>query len=113
MLDTRISDILSRTPSLVIAKSTDTVSQVFSRLIDNGILSVPLLNTRTNRYTAFIDMFDILNFVMGNIDIEKSPYEVEEAVFRLFSNTPCTELVGKYASISHSAVSSLVQPTYV
>lgn len=39
------------------------MANVFARLIDNGILSVPLLDVEKNQYIAFIDILDILWYV--------------------------------------------------
>lgn len=46
-------------------------------LIDNGVLSVPVFDNKTGRYTKFVDILDILTFVMKELgkDVMKTGYE--------------------------------------
>lgn len=99
LLETKIADVMPRSRCLVIAKSTDSVAQVFSRLVDNRILSVPLLQTATNRYMAFVDVTDILALLVKLVDVELPPEALEEAAHSLFTKTPSTELIGQYVSL--------------
>lgn len=49
---------------------------MFKTLIDNFILSVPLLDVTTRKYVAFIDIFDILSYVVEvlNLPIESESW---------------------------------------
>jgi CBS domain-containing protein len=94
LLETKVKDVIPRWKNLVIARSTDTIATVFSKLIDNQVLGVPLLDTSTNKYTAFIDLFDILSYVVEVLNLPIEPSE-DWVVSSQFAHTSCLTLVGR------------------
>jgi len=88
---THIRDVAPRWSNIYIAKTSETISSVFKTLIDNSILSVPLLDVNTQKYVAFIDIFDILAYVVEvlNLPIESSDTWIMSSQFQ---NTSCIVL---------------------
>jgi len=52
-----------KSSNIVEANTTDTAYDGFRKLVDNGILSVPLKNPSDGTYVAFLDVLDILHYV--------------------------------------------------
>jgi CBS domain-containing protein len=94
LVETAVKTIIPRWESLIIARSTDTISTVFSRLIDNKIFSMPMLDVATNKYIAFVDLFDILAYV---VEVLQLPIDKDEAwvLSSQFQNTSAITLVGR------------------
>lgn len=94
LLETKVKDLSPRWSSVINAKSTETIADVFGRLIQHKIFAVPLLDITTNKYTAFIDLFDILTYV---VEVLKLPLEKDEQwiINQQFRNTSCLTLVGR------------------
>jgi len=86
----KIKDLAPKWPHVHIARTTDTISEVFKILIDNFILSVPLLDVTTKKYVAFIDIFDILAYVVEvlNLPIENDSWMMSSQ----FQTTSCIVL---------------------
>jgi len=94
LLETKVKDLSPRWSAVINAKSTETISDVFARLIQHRIFAVPLLDVTTNKYTSFIDLFDILTYV---VDVLKLPIETDDSwiITQQFRNTSCLTLVGR------------------
>jgi len=94
LLETKVKDLSPRWSAVINCKSTETISDVFGRLIQHKIFAVPLLDVTTNKYTAFIDLFDILTYV---VDVLNLPLEANDdwIVSQQFRNTSCLTLVGR------------------
>jgi len=90
----RIKDIAPRWPNVVYAQTNETVADVFKKLIDCSILSVPLLDVDTQKYIAFIDVFDILAYV---VDVLNLPIDKDESwmASSQFQNSSCIVLPNK------------------
>ena len=67
-------------------------------LVDNGVLSVPVFDNKAGRYTKFLDILDILTFVVTDLgkDVIKSGYETfaSNPVFA----TQCKKVAGTFGS---------------
>lgn len=86
----KIKDLAPKWPQVHIARTTDSIATVFKTLIDNFILSVPLLDVTTRKYVAFIDIFDILSYVVEvlNLPIESESWMMSSQ----FQSTSCIVL---------------------
>jgi len=81
---------------VVFAKTTDNIGFVFKKLIDCGILSMPVLDTTTNMFVAFVDMLDILAWLVAVGELPKEPtmlFGEWQRRISLFESTPCTQLL--------------------
>lgn len=61
---TQVKDITPHWTSVISARSSESISTVFRRMIDNGILALPLFDESKSRYVTFIDIFDILAYIV-------------------------------------------------
>lgn len=88
---TRVKDITPHWTSVVTARSSESISDVFRRMIDKGILALPLFDEETNRYVTFIDVFDILAYIVEVLGVPLDKNE-EWALRKEFLTTKCTVL---------------------
>jgi CBS domain-containing protein len=51
--------------SVIGVQDTDKVTDAYQRITTHNILAVPVLDTQTQRYTQFIDIIDILCFILS------------------------------------------------
>jgi CBS domain-containing protein len=82
---------------LIIAKSTDSIASVFQKLSENNILSVPLLDVEKNKFTAFIDVLDILAYIVEELrlDEEVNRPSIDDWLTRNNFQAPCSVLVAR------------------
>jgi len=57
------------------AKSTDSIANVFHRLIEKKIMAVPVYDMHTHKYVAWIDILDIMVYVIERLQLN-SPNRV-------------------------------------
>lgn len=88
---TKVKDITPHWTSVIMAKTNESVATVFRRLIDNGILAMPLYDDATSRYIAFVDVFDVLAYIVEVIGVPIDTNE-EWLMRNDFVSTPCTVL---------------------
>jgi len=88
---TRVKDIAPRWPNVIVAQTDETIASVFKKLIDNSILSLPLLDITTSKYIAFIDMFDILAYVVDVLRMDIKEHE-KWVLSNQFQHTSCVML---------------------
>lgn len=88
----RVRDICPHISHVIIAKSNESISSAFKKMIDNGVLALPLYDDERSLYVAFIDVFDILAYIIetnGKDDIILAEGNI---VRNDFISTPCYEL---------------------
>jgi CBS domain-containing protein len=76
----RPSDVLLGHLELITCTRTDPISEVLQKLQNNRLTSLPVL-TSTNTYYGFIDMVDIMRFVIdliGEEQMEQSDWDIEK-----------------------------------
>jgi len=80
LIETPISSLHS-TP-VVIVKSTSSPYEGFKTLVDNNILSAPVYDEKSGRYTGFLDIRDLVSFVVFVDDDQKSdvPQNLNELI---------------------------------
>lgn len=63
-------------PMITIGKK-ESIKEVFHKLVDNGILSLPVYDNHKGLYTKFVDVLDVLVYTVNvlSADITKSGYE--------------------------------------
>jgi CBS domain-containing protein len=69
---TLVSSIHNPKGSIITISSTDSPYEGFKKLIQHNILSAPVLDVSTNKYTGFLDMRDLVSFVVFIDDDQKS-----------------------------------------
>lgn len=82
----RVKDICPHMSHIITANSNENISSAFRKMIDNGILALPLYDIETSQYVSFIDIFDILAYI-----IEEGIND-EWLIKNEFISTPCSEL---------------------
>jgi len=67
---------------LIIIKSTTSLYEGFKALVDNNILSAPVYDEKTHKYTGFLDIKDLVSFVVFVDDDQKSdvPQNLNELI---------------------------------
>lgn len=72
LLHTRASALPTNTPGVIfIANRTDKVSDVWKALVNHNFLSVPVLQKTGSKYYGFLDLFDIVHFVVEKFGQQK------------------------------------------
>jgi hypothetical protein len=95
---TPLRDIVpSRDKELVFARSTETVASVFKKLVDNNILSMPLLEVEHNKFIAFVDMLDVLCFLVEELQLDDPANRprVENWMTLNQFQVPCVALIAR------------------
>lgn len=88
---TRVCEIAPQWYSVIFAKTNDSISTVFKRMIDHEIRSMPLYDEKEDRYVAFVDVFDILAYLVEVVGIPTDNHE--ELIMRSeFKSTLCSVL---------------------
>jgi len=88
-----IRDLLSATSvnalhtpkgEVIIISSKDTPYDAFKQLIAHSILSAPVLDVNTNKFTGFLDMRDLVSFVVFIDDDQKSdvPNNLDDIIIK-------------------------------
>ena len=67
--------------------------------MENKILSVPVLNTKTHKWVGFLDMVDLVHHALSVLSIPKSELDTADfdqllASSDKFANEPCGSIVG-------------------
>jgi len=88
---TRVYDIAPKWYSVIFAKTNDSISTVFKRMIDHEIRSMPLYDEKEERYIAFVDIFDILAYIVEVVGIPTDNHE-ELVMISEFNSTLCAVL---------------------
>lgn len=70
--DTKASAVHAPKNGVVIVHSTESAYEGFKKLLDNHILSAPVLDATTKKYTGFLDMRDLVSFVVFVDDDQNS-----------------------------------------
>lgn len=71
---TKASAIKSARSSIIVVKSTETAYEGFKKLMENNILSAPVVDVQTNKCTGFLDMRDLVSFVVFVDDDQQSDF---------------------------------------
>eukprot|EP00030_Apusomonadida_sp_AF-17_P002301 a339228_1064.p1 GENE.a339228_1064~~a339228_1064.p1 ORF type:complete len:334 (-),score=158.61 a339228_1064:61-1032(-) len=61
---TKLGDMARRKPSIIVIPSSSNLSDAFSTLINNRVTSAPVLDERTSKYTGFLDIRDLVSFIV-------------------------------------------------
>jgi len=65
IMEKSASEVIPPKQKLISVKSTDLIPKVLKILIENNIYSAPVYNKTTKTYTGFIDLVDIVSFIVG------------------------------------------------
>mmetsp|Transcript_21652 Transcript_21652/g.30287 ORF Transcript_21652/g.30287 Transcript_21652/m.30287 type:complete len:319 (-) Transcript_21652:131-1087(-) len=89
LANTSVSALQSPKGRVVVIDSSESPYEGFKKLSENNILSAPVYNASTKKYTGFLDMRDLVSFVVFIDDDQKSdvPSDLETLVMhgsRLF-----------------------------
>jgi len=84
LANTKVSSIASPKGGAVIIRSTETTYEGFKKLLEHHILSAPVLDVNTNKYTGFLDMRDLASFVVFVDDDQHSdvPSNLQDILIR-------------------------------
>lgn len=88
---TKVKDITPHWTSVITAKSNESISTVFRKMIDNRILALPLFDEEKSRYITFVDVFDILAYIVEVIGVPLDKNE-EWSMRKEFNSTLCSVL---------------------
>jgi len=75
---TAINSIIPKTQSMIIIRSEETISQAFHKLILGNVYSAPVYNSEKEEYVGFLDLLDVISFIVNIIDSHPSPKKNEE-----------------------------------
>jgi len=91
---TPVKHIAPAWSNIVVATSEDTIATVFLKLVEKKLFGLPLYDKDTMKYVAFIDMFDILAYVVQelNLPVQQSH---DWAASQIFRTTSCMVLPGR------------------
>lgn len=64
---------LNATSPVIEINSTETPAAAFQKLLDNDILSAPVLDVETGKYTGFLDLRDLVSFTVYLYDEQQDP----------------------------------------
>jgi len=80
LLETPISSLNSQ--GVVVVKSTFSPFEGFKTLVDNNILSAPVYDEKAHKYSGFLDIRDLVSFVVFVDDDQKSdvPQNLNELI---------------------------------
>jgi len=96
-MNTTIKEIIPPIENVVIIKSTDSVATAFEILIKYKILSVPLMDVTTNMFVAFLNLLDILAYMVDIYQYQTSDTVIprfEELIIQdRFKNTPVSAII--------------------
>ncbi|PRP77853.1 hypothetical protein PROFUN_14141 [Planoprotostelium fungivorum] len=78
----KANDLPSKKPSVIVVNSSETPFEGFKKLVQNNILSAPVYSEETKQYTGFLDMKDLVSFVIYVVDDQQSsaPNNLEDIV---------------------------------
>lgn len=85
---TLVKDILKKQDNVISTDSSALLSEAFTKIVEQGISSVPVFSTVENRYSSFIDVLDISMFVVSLIETHNDLEKVKE----VFNSTTVGEL---------------------
>jgi len=71
LLCTKVDSIRPPDNRIFVAQRTDKITEVWKGLVAHNFLSVPVLQKTKNKYYGFIDVYDIVKFVVESFDVEK------------------------------------------
>jgi len=79
----RVADLAS-SKSVVVVKSNESIVEGFTKLVQNNILSAPVFDLATNKYTGFLDIRDLVSFVVFIDDDQNStaPNNLQDLIQR-------------------------------
>jgi CBS domain-containing protein len=64
---------------VIVVKSSQTPYEGFKTLVENNVLSVPVYDINTKKYTGFLDIRDLVSFVVFVDDDQKIRRSTESA----------------------------------
>jgi len=84
LAETKSTSLPSPKGEVIIVKSTETPLDGFKKLLEHNILSAPVYDVSTRKYTGFLDMRDLVSFVVFVDDDQKSefPSNLNEIILR-------------------------------
>jgi CBS domain-containing protein len=91
---TPISQVIKRFDRVVAATSSDTIAVVFKKINENRLYALPLWDESVNKYVAFIDLFDILAYLVEVLDLPLAQSE-DWLTNTAFVSTSCLVLVNR------------------
>jgi len=93
---TKVRDIVGDPVEMIIVKSNESITDAFQTLIEHNILAAPVLDTTTNNYIAFMNLLDIISYLVDVYQFQTSETidpKLEELVLQdRFRNTPVSSL---------------------
>lgn len=89
MKSTKVEEVAPKPASVVVIDSEDTVEQALKRLVDSGIISAPVIDSKTNGFVGLLDVVDLLAFVVSIFDEKDTEVDPSETnIFkRILSST--------------------------
>jgi len=82
----------------LITTTTDTpIGQVFERLVENKILSMPVYSPKAHKWVGFVDMIDLVHHALNELNITQSELQVSDLgqIFASkFADQACSSIVG-------------------
>jgi len=81
-VETPVTSLKSREAGVIIIKSSCSPYEGFKTLVENNILSAPVYDEKTQKYTGFLDIRDLVSFVVFVDDDQKSdvPQNLHELI---------------------------------
>jgi len=97
LVETPAKAIAPNLRQVLFARSNDSIASVIYKLTSNGILSVPLLQEAQQHFDTFIDMLDILSYLVESLGLRENTDKLKQldwdARMKMFEATPCSELL--------------------
>jgi len=97
----KVQQYLRNERDLVILSSNSPVSTALKTLIDNGIHSAPVFDAEANTYLGFLDLLDVVSWVVCTFSTPGEQQILEEDLFTSLKNeqkwftTPVKEVIGR------------------
>jgi len=64
LISTKVDVVRPPNNTIFVAQRTDLITEVWKGMVTHGFLSVPVLQKTKNKYYGFVDMYDIVKFVI-------------------------------------------------
>jgi len=86
LLNTKVESVWTKESKIFYAMRTDKVKDVFKGVIDHNFMSCPVLQKTKNKWYAFIDLADIVRFIVSKIP-DQSALESEADIHALLNRS--------------------------
>jgi len=92
----KVRDIVGEPSEIIIVKSNESITDAFQTLIEHNILAAPVLDTASNTYIAFMNLLDIVSYLVDVYQFQTTETidpKLEELILQdRFRNTPVSSL---------------------